>query len=554
MAILAHHHERAWELSRSRTGSRASDETARLAVDYLGRWAERMFAYQARQAEDLYSRAVAIADEAGDAIDERTITRLLTARAECLIEMGRHGEAIADAARARRSAARLGDRRLVARALLAVGRAESDLGRMHRARRFEQDALELFKAERDLRGQAWTYHRLSETWSRTDYRREIDDLRRAHRLFARSRDRWGRAVVAQDLAYLLTTAGGPEFERWYEEARRLAEDEGDLRSRSSLLRSSGYVSFFRGEHAEAIRAMREARPVAALAGDRYTEVDTWIIEAMAASAIGEPSDVLALSEEILRLARELESARIRTLGLLAAATGALRMGDPPLAMRRLAAASKLARERRMAVDRAEVERVRAGILLDRAAWAGVPQAATRVRAIVRANGWKLWEPLDPLLRGRALLGGGDPRARKELARAVELAREVGATGTLLLAEALHEQARILAGERLRVRRVPDSGPEIGAVLLENRGISALASGSPDRAFRALAGAVEAWSTMGKTSWLARALALQAYSARDAGDRRAAGRLERKAVGVLDAVRTPPSNRAPLLRPLEVGGP
>ena len=46
---------------------------------------------------------------------------------------------------------------------------------------------------------------------------------RAYLLFERAGDRWGRAVAAQDLAYLLTTVGGEEFHHWHQRARRLVE-------------------------------------------------------------------------------------------------------------------------------------------------------------------------------------------------------------------------------------------------------------------------------------------------------------------------------------------
>jgi hypothetical protein len=145
---------------------------------------------------------------------------------------------------------------------------------------------------------------------RADYAAEIRHLREAYELFDRAGDRWGRAVAAQDLAYMLTTVGGEEFHRWYRQARRLVEGESDLRSRAALLRTWGYVSYYRGEHREAIRAMREARPVAVEAGDRYAEADTFLIEAMAASLAASPEDAGRLAGEVVRLGRSIGSPRI----------------------------------------------------------------------------------------------------------------------------------------------------------------------------------------------------------------------------------------------------
>ena len=120
-------------------------------------------------------------------------------------------ESIQQATRARRLAERAGDGKLAARALLALGRSESDAGRYRRARTLLEDARRRSEAAGDLRGQGWALHRLSETWGWAGLERELDDLRSAYRLFARARDRFGRAVVANDLAYILSVEGGAEF-------------------------------------------------------------------------------------------------------------------------------------------------------------------------------------------------------------------------------------------------------------------------------------------------------------------------------------------------------
>ena len=82
--------------------------------------------------------------------------------------MGSHDEAIDRAERARRLAERAGDAGLTGRALLALGRAESDAGRLRRARRLLEDARVRFESTGDLRGQGWALHRLSETWGWTE--------------------------------------------------------------------------------------------------------------------------------------------------------------------------------------------------------------------------------------------------------------------------------------------------------------------------------------------------------------------------------------------------
>jgi tetratricopeptide (TPR) repeat protein len=309
VAELAHHYEQAWRLSRSGAVEAGDRDLAGLAARYLGRWADRTLTYQARLAESLYRRAVQAA-EASTGEEPRLVIGLSLGRAECLIELGRHEDAAAPATAARDRARGAGDEHLEARALLALGRIESDVGDEEVARRLFTQALSSFEAVGDLGGQGWAKHRLSEVLGRADYAAEIRHLREAYELFDRAGDRWGRAVAAQDLAYMLTTVGGEEFHRWYRQARRLVEGESDLRSRAALLRTWGYVSYYRGEHREAIRAMREARPVAVEAGDRYAEADTFLIEAMAASLAASPEDAGRLAGEVVRLGRSIGSPRI----------------------------------------------------------------------------------------------------------------------------------------------------------------------------------------------------------------------------------------------------
>lgn len=553
IASLANHYERAWELGSSRTGPAPEPWIAASAVGYLHRLADRTFAYQARAAEAIYARALAVARSAGDAaIEPRTTATVLIGHAESLIEMGRHREAVADAAEARKTAERLGDRGLLARALLAQGRSESDLGRMKRARDVLVRAERLFSAEGDVRGHAWARHRISETWGAADYGRELDDLRASYRLFASARDRWGQSVAASDLAYLLTTNGGPEFERWYRRALRLANDEGDLRSRASLGRTAGYVAFYRGEYDEAIHVMEDTQPLAAQSGDRYAEADALLIRAMAESLTGSPSAAQTLAEDLLRIAREVQSVRLRALAMLAGARAAVRLGDPGLAERRLRAAMRLVQQRRMVVIGPEVNVVRAWTSLDRGAFSDIGSVAARVSAGARRNHWPLWEGLGPLLRGRALLGRGrSTEAERELSLAARSAGAAGATGTHELATLLIDECQAIAGRARTGRPRPSGGSEREAIGHEVRGIVAIRAGRVDRASDAFGVAVERWELLGTTAWLARALALQAHAARVRGDRRAAAALDRRAARVLDTLRTPARERDALLHPLGV---
>ncbi len=542
---IAHHYESAWRLLHTRTGPPPAPEVAELAVRYLRMSADEAFGYQARTAEALYVRALHVAEAPGSEVDDAEHARLLIGRSEALEEMGRNREAIEHATKAHEFARRSGERDLQARALLARGRPE-------RSRPLLQRALALFEEAGDVGGQGWAHLGISETWADEDYRHELEYLGRAYDLLTTAGQSVGRSVVAQDLAYLLTVVGGAEFQRWYGECRRLATNEGDLRSRAALLRTRGYFEHYRGRHHEAIRLMQEARPIAAEAGDRFTEADTLVIEAMARTCIGPQDQAQRLAEAAVRTGREMESDRVVALGLLAGARAAMRSARPSVAARRLGAAvRRLLPPTRL--DILDAHLVTAELSLDRGSWNDVARAADELRSGVLANGWLLWEPFAPLLAGRAHLGAGDPvRALPELGRAVTDARAVGATGTLPLARAIRDQAAILAGRTPRsVPGLVDAIGELAAVRSENEGLLALRSrrGLP-AASNAFATASERWHEIGVTTSLARAHALRAEAERRAGSTRRAGRLMGSASRILDSLKTPQASRSAILHPLD----
>jgi len=550
VALIAHHYERAWELGRSRVGPGPPAETAALAVRSLRRWADRTFAYRVGLAESIYDRALAVARAAPGAIEPSEMTDLLIGRAESLIEMGRHRDALADASEARTIAEQIGDRKRRARALLCLGRTESDLGRSTKARALVQDARRLFHAEGDVRGEAWALHRRSETWGRSDPTRELEDLEESYRLFSRSRDRWGMSVAAQDLAFVQTLAGGRGFRRWFGRAEQLAGDEGDLRSRAALARTEGAAAFYRGEYRAAIDHMEEARPLAERSGLRYAEADAVAVHAMAETFVGSPARALELGREVQRLGRELDSIRLRVEGLLAEARAALRLGRPAAAARRLEAARRLMGGGHLST-RADVYFADALIRLDRGVFASMGAVASRASRLARQQGWALWEPLGPLVQGRASLAAGRAdRAERELGEAAALARAAGGSGTERLARLAAAQVVIFRGRKPPARRdrepTPDD-PEARATWLENRGFLALRGGDPEEAQRSFEAAAELWEPLGTTVWSARALRLASTSAAIAGRSRAANDLARGSQRVFSRLKTPARVRTAIER-------
>jgi class 3 adenylate cyclase/tetratricopeptide (TPR) repeat protein len=538
LADLAHHYERAWDLARSRTGPGPSPDTVRLAARYLRRWGDQVLAYQPRLAESAYARGLRIAKTADAVVRSDLMAELLIARAEALVDLGRHREALEDAHEAELMVSGSDAAELLPRALLVLGRAESDLGRVRTARKLLQRALDRFEGAGDLRGQARALHRLAETCRFDDLPAEVDFYRRAHALYARVGDVGDQAVIAQDLAYLLTVEGGPRFQQAYEEARGLAEGSGDARSRASLSRTWGYYALYRGDHEEALRAARSARPFAVEVGDRWVEVDSLLLEALAMGAAGPPEEAERLAGEVISIARQVGARRLAALALLAAVRPALRSGKPALARSRSRMARRVLEEIGASLELVEAELADAFLDLDRGAWSRATAAAERAESRARASGWSLYEPLGSLLTGRAHLGEGRlDEAKEELARARRTARSVGASGTASLAEAASAQARALLGERPRAAK-RSSNAEVIAMWAETEGLLAAGAEDYSNADGAFDRAVQSWESLGMTVWLARALALRAGTLRRLRRVRVAERTLERAIEVMGRIKSP----------------
>jgi tetratricopeptide (TPR) repeat protein len=543
LADLAYHSEQAWLLMRSRTGPGPGRDVTSSAVENLRRWADRTVSYQPRLAESLYQRALQVARSDPRAAGPRVVAGLLVGQAQALIELGEHRRAIADAERARALATRARDGSHRAYALLAIGRARSYLGEVGRARSLLGQALDHFRRAHDERGQARTLHRLAEANRLDDLPAEIRCYREAHRLFTSAGERREAAMVAQALAYLLTVDGGPEFRDRYDEARRLAEEEGDLHARAGLLRAWGYYASYRGEYDEALRALREARPLARQAGDRWVEVDTTLLEAQVSSVVGDPSHAAKLAEEIMAVARHVGARRLLAMGLLASVRPMVRLGRPGLAAARLRRARTILAELRVTTGMTEVELVRVSADLDRGSWSRVIRSAPAMEALAEKDQARLFFAHGPTLAGRAHLGAGRAReAVEELRRAVTVAHDTDATGLADLAEAALAQALLLSGSRPSSTKAVRSStnPEVLGLRFENRGLADLARGHPDRADAAFESAVRAWESLGSTVWLARALRWRAQALRSLRRHRAARAAERRADEVLAAIQAPVS--------------
>lgn len=548
VALIAEHYERSWHLSRSPSLNAQIPDTARSAMSYLGRWGDEVRTFHPRAAEQIYRRGLRIADEA-KGVDAIAEGRLLAGRSETLIEMGRHTEALRLALRAERRAARLDDRSLLARALLSRARILNDRGEPRKARPLLERALDVFRDLGDVAGQGWATHRLSETWAAESHDRQLRHLREAYALLVRAGDEHGRAVIVQDLAYGLTIRGGADFVRWHGEAERLGRDEGDLHSRAMALRSWGYFAHYRGDHAEAVRAMRDARPLAVETGDRYVEADAALIQATSSALTGGIEDAERLSREAFELGRAVGSRRIRAMALLAGARASLRAGRPGVGRQRLRSARRLLQPstRLEVVDALATD---LGFLLDAGVLRSIPDTDAQLREVVDATGWRLWEPIGPLALGRAQLASGDrKRAVAQLKTAARLSDRVGAPGHGAVARAALDEALLLSARPMLGSAEESGDAETTAIRLEIEGLRALEA-APETAAERFSMACDRWRTLGLTMWLARAHAMEAEALRRIGRHQRRSAARRRADQVLDALATPARSRAVILDPLE----
>jgi class 3 adenylate cyclase/tetratricopeptide (TPR) repeat protein len=553
VSTIAHHYEQAWTLSRSRARWAAPGATAELAAMYLKRAGDEALAYQPRVAHALYQSGLKVAAEAVDAVDPATEGELLVGAAETAVELGEHRTAIQIAGKALDAAEAVGLRELRARALLALGRAHSDLGELERARALLADALGLFEAMGDAAGEAWTVYRLSEASRFDDFRGQVELLRRSYDLFHAAGESWGEAMTGQELAYLLTLTGGSEFELRFGEARKLAENEGAARSRAALTRIWGYHAYYKGEYADALRSAREAGPLATQAGDRWVEVDALLLEAMVEAAVGAPEDGERLAGQLVHIAREAGTRHLNALALEAGARPAMRGGRPALGKHRLRLARRTLRSLGVVAEMAEVDLVEAGLLLDQGAWDRAFIAAESGVGIARENGWSLFEAQGLVQRGRAQLGAGRPEAAREaLALAVATCETAGASGWLSLGSAALTQASILVGRRPPSRRARTTSAEVQAIRAENDGLLSLRTGNAMGAAEQFEVAVHAWEQLGLTAWLARAWGWHADALRQARRGRGGSRSLRTAEEILRTLASPARGRGGVWHPVPSG--
>jgi tetratricopeptide (TPR) repeat protein len=189
------------------------------------------------------------------------------------------------------------------------------------------------------------------------------------------------------------------------------------------------------------------------------------------------------------------------------------------------------------------------IALDRGAWSRAGAAAIKLSEALHAIPMGHWDPLPSLIRGRALLGAGaHEEAAVSLEDALGRARRVDANGASALAATTLAQARAFLGERLD-RPEGEADAEVAAVRDETAGIVAMGRGDRAGAIQAFDEAIERWTALGSTVWLARALAMRADALQATGDRARAAASRGRSRAVLEQIGMPARDRASLEHPL-----
>ena len=114
-----------------------------------------------------------------------------------------------------------------------------------------------------------------------------------------------------------------------------------------------------------MEVVARCRPLAAEAGDRYTEADALLLGAVAGANAGDPDAAAALAREAAAIGRELGSVRIPALARLTIARAEVRAGRRGVAARALREARDAIEGRAVRVMRGDLAEAEAMQALDR---------------------------------------------------------------------------------------------------------------------------------------------------------------------------------------------
>jgi tetratricopeptide (TPR) repeat protein len=482
-----------------------ADALSAQAAAYLARAGERAASQRAlREAETWFRQALEIAPR-GDEGGAGTLLR----HADLMHQLHRNDEAMEEATRAHEIARAQGDRASEAEAVLLLGRIHTLRAEVPAALARLEEADALFAAVGDERARARVLLARGGVYGWTETERMIDLMGRAAEMFDAAGDRLQAQLAYEDLAYVHTTRGGERFEHWYARSAEATARAGDPRSQAALLRTLGFHAFYGGDLTSAEPPLERAVRLAREAGDLHVEMDCMFLLGRIRFERGDLDGAEGLGEALVRKGRATALRRPQAEGLVLRSRIAMRRARLADAGEALDEAERLLSE--IGAEREIVEVVLCGAqnALERGAWDEAGERAADYRARMVAYGDVLEEPRAVVLMARAHLGAGRlDEAAAAAGEAARLARAVENREAALAADAVAAEALALLGrdgearDRLGLVTVDDAFPEQVALVEEARAFTAPAGRARDKHMGA---AVEAWTRLGATAWIERAL-------------------------------------------------
>jgi predicted ATPase/DNA-binding SARP family transcriptional activator len=200
------------------------------------------------------------------------------------------------------------DDRLRARTLLAAGMLAQDATEHDVAEPLLEEALDLFRATRSRRGEAWALTWLARRRAPHNQDGGRDRLERALALFRETQDAPGIAWSLAFLAMRRVMESDAERARQHgEEALAVARQAGTTQPMAEALRVLGQVALLESNLAEARRRLEEAVEIQRSVGDRWPEAATVSQAGNVAALMGDTPAALDHYARSLELVDEIAS-------------------------------------------------------------------------------------------------------------------------------------------------------------------------------------------------------------------------------------------------------
>ena len=494
--LRAFHAEAAWR--HLNTGSPERLDVALMALRELKALGDVVSSWQAAAAELVFSRAAPIIDDVVTS-SPGPAAAVLAAHAQVLVDLVRLDEALTRARHAVElvDAAGETDWEVEAAARLALGHVLARQGQMASARHELDRVLGLADAagDRALRGHALKV--LAETWRFESEARFRELLESSHAELLAAGDVGGQAQVARLLAYVLSTSGSRDFQRWYAIASS-AQSLDDLRGRAMIARIGCFFAAGRADWLEARDVAGEAMEWGRRAGLADVVTDALLVAVTANTFLGDSQRALAHRDDLLAQLPDLPP-RARAAVACASALALVRAGRVVAGRDQVQLAAQLVdgfgEHGRLLQGQAAAE-----VALDVGDWAGARDAAEAAERLSFGQG--LMGLQLGLIRCRASLALGDV-PRDDIRALVHAARDVDALPLLLLAAAVERQATLAADDdESSASLPPQPHVEARAIWFEN---AAMRAADDDEARANWQRAHDEWARLGHTIWPQRAL-------------------------------------------------